>query len=205
MTTTIYQRVHTEINIKKSRFISYLIPVTSEQDAKQQLNLLKKQTPQATHHCFAYIVGNITRMSDDGEPSGTAGKPILTTLQSNHLTNILAVVIRYFGGIKLGTGGLTRAYRQSVMQTLQQCTLAQIMTQQELQVSLSYSQWQSLQHLDTLNVIKIDYGEHVNLVLGVAPTAITTLQTQINNYLHTNLSFTTGAIKDIIVPLKKDS
>lgn len=205
MTITIYQPTHTEINIKKSRFICYLIPIKSEQDAKQHLNELKMRTPQATHHCFAYIVNHHEHMSDDGEPSGTAGKPILTTLQSNHLTNILAVVIRYFGGIKLGTGGLTRAYRQSITNTLQQSTLAQITTQQELHCVLSYSQWQNLQHLKTIEIINIAYDEHVNVTLAVIPEQIDQVITNINNYLHTKINFTTGQLKTVIIPIKKDS
>lgn len=205
MTITIYQPLHTEINIKKSRFICYLIPIKNEQDAKQQLNKLKKQTSQATHHCFAYIVDQHEHMSDDGEPSGTAGKPILTTLQSNHLTNILAIVIRYFGGIKLGTGGLTRAYRQSVTNTLQQSTLAQITTQQELQCVLNYSQWQSLQHLKTIKIVNVIYDEYVNLTLSVIPEQINQIITTINNYLHTKINFTIGQLKTVTIPIKKDS
>ena len=106
--------VETEIEIKKSRFIGMLFPVENEQQAQETLALVRKQHPSATHHCTAMIVGNIQRSNDDGEPSGTAGLPMLECLRHEDLDNVLAIVVRYFGGTLLGTGGLVRAYQQSV-------------------------------------------------------------------------------------------
>ncbi len=101
-----------EFTEKKSRFIGYASPVTSEADAIEFVNSIRKKHPDARHNVYAYIVreNNITRFSDDGEPSGTAGIPVLDTLRKQELTDIAVVVTRYFGGILLGGGGLVRAY-----------------------------------------------------------------------------------------------
>lgn len=116
-----------EIEIKKSRFITWIARADDEVSAREAINLAKSEFPDARHHCSAYIHevpgGNrVERSSDDGEPSGTAGRPMLDVLQGSGMTNIVAVVIRYFGGIKLGTGGLVRAYSDSVSQCLEKVT-----------------------------------------------------------------------------------
>ena len=102
-----------EIIIEKSRFIGYCAPVSSEEEALEFIEKIKKKHYDATHNVFAYVVGldnNIQRYNDDGEPSGTAGVPILEVIKKEDLRNVVIVVTRYFGGIKLGTGGLIRAY-----------------------------------------------------------------------------------------------
>ncbi len=102
-----------EMEIKKSIFITHIIPITSEEEAMERLGELRKKYKDATHNCFAWRIGTervLEKSSDDGEPQGTAGHPMLHVLQMKELTNVLAVVTRYFGGIKLGAGGLTRAY-----------------------------------------------------------------------------------------------
>ncbi|MGC4106482.1 MAG: YigZ family protein [Thermomicrobiales bacterium] len=110
-----------EIEIKRSRFIGALARVTSEEEARAFIGAKKKENWEANHNCSAYIVGDrgqFQRSSDDGEPSGTAGVPMLSVLQRNGLTDVVAVVTRYFGGTLLGAGGLIRAYGQSVSETL---------------------------------------------------------------------------------------
>ena len=116
---TIDQEYINEININKSRFICYLAPVKSVDEANEYLQNIRKKHYDATHNCYAYIIGEkgeISKNSDDGEPSQTAGPPIYNVLQKNNLTNIIAIVTRYYGGIKLGAGGLIRAYGSSVSQ-----------------------------------------------------------------------------------------
>ncbi|HPT03590.1 MAG TPA: YigZ family protein [Bacteroidales bacterium] len=106
---------------RSSRFISFAIPVTNEEEIKQHLNLLRKKYHDARHHCYAYRLGfdkSVFRINDDGEPSGTAGKPIFGQMLSFDVTNILIVVIRYFGGIKLGVSGLINAYKTSAFQAI---------------------------------------------------------------------------------------
>jgi len=104
--------VQTEIVIQKSRFLGFLDHVESESEAKAILSKFKEAYPDATHHVFAYVIGSereIQRASDAGEPSRTAGMPVMEVLQKQNLTDVIAIVIRYFGGIKLGAGGLIRA------------------------------------------------------------------------------------------------
>ena len=102
----------------KSKFIAKLYKVTNEKQIIDILDELKKEYKDSTHICYAYIIDNVKRFNDDGEPGGTAGMPILNVLENNNLNYIFAVVIRYFGGIKLGAGGLIRAYSNSVSETL---------------------------------------------------------------------------------------
>jgi len=117
------KRYRTEETIKRSRFIATLAHAFTEEEAKAFISIIKKEFPDATHHCWAYVAGppgDTARigMSDDGEPHGTAGKPILTVLLHSEIGEIVAVVTRYFGGTKLGKGGLVRAYSGSVKNAL---------------------------------------------------------------------------------------
>lgn len=116
---TINEAVLVEQEISKSKFLTYLAPVQTEDEAKEYLRNVKKEHPKATHHCSAYVVGDIERSNDDGEPASSAGLPMLQVLRGNGLTNVIAVVVRYYGGIKLGVGGLIRAYGSSVTQSIE--------------------------------------------------------------------------------------
>ncbi|MGD9886399.1 MAG: YigZ family protein [Bacilli bacterium] len=139
-----------EQTINKSRFICQLIPVTSVKQAKENLIAIKKTHYQATHHCFAYIIGKnqpLSKFSDDGEPSNTAGSVIYGILNKHSLTNILAVVIRYYGGIKLGAGGLVRAYGSSVALALENATFLPIFDYQEIFLEYEYSYHHFVQKL----------------------------------------------------------
>ena len=109
----ILERYQSEIVINKSRFIGIMMPISSDSEVKDILKELNKEFPKATHYCYAYRVNGKEKSSDDGEPAGTAGRPMLEFLINNELENILVVSIRYFGGIKLGAGGLVRAYVDS--------------------------------------------------------------------------------------------
>lgn len=111
---TIKNEVLVEQEISKSKFLSFLSPIKDEDEAKAYLKLIKKSHPKATHHCSAFIVDEIERSNDDGEPSSSAGLPMLEVLRGNHLNRVIAVVVRYYGGTKLGVGGLIRAYGSSV-------------------------------------------------------------------------------------------
>lgn len=136
----------TEEEIKKSRFICHLKRVENEEEARQFIATIKKEHHKANHSCSAMIIGDnsdIKRSSDDGEPSGTAGVPMLTVLEKQELTNVVAVVTRYFGGIKLGTGGLIRAYSGSVANALNKAGLVIVKEQAGLRLSLTYPQYQT--------------------------------------------------------------
>ena len=138
---TINKTFEAKQEIKKSEFICTLIPINSVDDANTNLQLIRKKYYDATHNCYAYIIGDnqeIIKCSDDGEPSQTAGVVILEALKKNELTNILAVVTRYFGGIKLGAGGLVRAYSSSTSLAIQDITKLKIEKCQEFSIEVSY-------------------------------------------------------------------
>ena len=107
---TITAPVFFELEIKKSRFIAYVEPIQNKEEAKAVIARLKTQYPDARHICYSFVTAFDTSMNDDGEPSGTAGRPILNVIEHRGLENVMVVVTRYFGGIKLGVGGLVRAY-----------------------------------------------------------------------------------------------
>lgn len=155
-----------EIDIKKSRFITYLYPIQTENDFNEHLAAIRKEHYKATHHCQAFILNedsSIQRMSDDGEPSGTAGVPMLEVLKRNNLTYIMAVTVRYFGGTKLGAGGLIRAYSTAVSEALNHATLIANATQMVIELTLDYSQ------IDTFNY----YLQQTDIPITVMDTQYT--------------------------------
>lgn len=133
-------------NIKKSRFICQVKRVSSEEEGRAFIAQIKKEHYKANHSCSAMIIGensDIKRSSDDGEPSGTAGIPMLTVLEKQGLTNLVVVVTRYFGGIKLGTGGLIRAYSGSVAHALQEIGIVEVKELEGIKIKLTYPQYQT--------------------------------------------------------------
>lgn len=127
------------LEIKKSRFITYLHRTDSEEDARDFIKFIKKKHPDATHHCTALIIGDLCRSNDDHEPAGTAGRPMLNVLFKQEMDQILAVVVRYFGGIKLGTGGLVKAYSDSVKEALDLATLTTVSLWKEYILTFDYT------------------------------------------------------------------
>lgn len=139
---TIKENSYDEFVEKKSTFITHLVRVTSEEEAREFIQKMKKKHYDATHVCSCYVVGDnneITRTNDDGEPSGTAGAPMLDVLVKNEIKNVCATVIRYFGGTKLGTGGLVRAYGGGVINALKNATLVERKDALEIRLELDYS------------------------------------------------------------------
>lgn len=134
---------------KKSRFLTDVVAVRTAQEAEEQINLISKRYWDAKHHCYAYILGSqseTVKCSDNGEPSGTAGKPILEVIAGAHLTNTLVVVTRYFGGVLLGTGGLVRAYTQAAQAGISAAGTGWMAYGQKLTVQVEYSQVNSIQY-----------------------------------------------------------
>jgi len=126
--STIEKSSTAEFKDRGSRFIALAFPITNVNEFKEKLDIVKKQHPRATHHCFAYRLGadrQNYRVSDDGEPSGTAGRPILAQIDSNQLTGVLVIVVRYFGGTLLGVGGLINAYKTAASLALQAAQMVQ--------------------------------------------------------------------------------
>lgn len=140
--TSVSGRSQTEYIIKKSRFIATVQEVTSEADAAAHIEALRKQYWDASHNCYAYQIGQngaLQKSSDDGEPSGTAGRPMLEILKKSGVTNTLVVVTRYFGGIKLGASGLIRAYSHAAAKALEEADIADYIPYAAVNVTVSYS------------------------------------------------------------------
>lgn len=158
-----------ELIEKKSRFIGYIFKINSEDEAIEHIQQLKKEHHKARHHCYAYTLNKtIVRSSDDGEPSGTAGVPILETIQKLKLDNVLVVVVRYFGGIKLGAGGLIRAYSNTTSQTIKEAGIAEVCQKTIAVLSVDYALNDKFNYLLTtnnVNIQNIDYDTQVHFHL----------------------------------------
>jgi len=184
---TIDKEFLNEINkIKGSRFIGIAIPVKTEEDFKNELYKIKKRYYDARHHCYACILGNkdkIIKYSDDGEPSKTAGLPIYTVLNSYDVTDILVVVIRYFGGTKLGTGGLVKAYTKATQELLEMVSFTEIEIKESIIFKFSYDLTKQIYHV-------------INLYEGVIKNE--TYENDVTFEIELNISFTEDFKRDLI-------
>lgn len=136
-----------EIIIKNSRFITLLYKLNDVNEVNSIVDEVKELYPKANHYCYAYITDNAKRSSDDGEPGGTAGAPMLNVLDKEELINILAITVRYFGGIKLGAGGLVRAYSKSVRDAVIASDLVDVVKGYRMNVIISYDMQKNLDYL----------------------------------------------------------
>lgn len=134
----IENNIENEFLIKNSKFITLLYNINNLDEINIILENIKKEYKKATHYCYAYILGDVKYSNDDGEPSGTAGAPILNVVEKNNLTNVLCIVVRYFGGIKLGAGGLIRAYGKAAREALKKATLKEIKNGYEVTFEIDY-------------------------------------------------------------------
>ena len=162
---TIKKAIQSEINIKKSQFICTLVPTKSKAESKAVIQKLNEQYNDATHNCTAYIVNDGEGFDDDGEPGGTAGKPMINVLRKNELHNVTAVVTRYFGGIKLGAGGLVRAYSKSVMEAIGEAEILEIEEYDVYEIVFEYSDIKTADsevRNNSLDVINKEYSDKVN-------------------------------------------
>ena len=152
---TILEKYFFQIEIEKSKFLGYAIPVQNEEEAKEEINKIKKEHPKATHHCYAYVLKDKQKSNDDGEPAGTAGIPILEIIKQFDLENVLIVVVRYFGGIKLGAGGLVRAYARSAKEVLLVSKIHEIKTLPTYTLTFDYNYISSMENFIAKNQLKI--------------------------------------------------
>lgn len=155
MPFTIVSQVIFEEEIKKSRFQAIAVPVANEQDVKDFLEISKDIS--TTHQCWAWKIGNNVRFNDDGEPSGTAGRPILATIEGNELSNILVLVNRWYGGVKLGTGGLVRAYGGCAGQCLLLAEKIELIEKKKVSFSCQFNEWAIFQY--ELNQQQIEFQQ----------------------------------------------
>ena len=165
---TIEKENFAEIVEKKSRFIANIYNVESKEEAEEKIKQIKKKYYDAKHHCFAFSIieenGITQKSSDDGEPSGTAGAPILNIIKSNNLQNVVIIVTRYFGGILLGTGGLTRAYSEAAGKVVEQSELIQKEPGMEVELEIDYNDNEKFKYYcqkNNVNIIKIEYTENI--------------------------------------------
>ena len=168
---TIAHESEIEIVIKKSRFIGYAFLVSSAEEANEKLAALRKRQWDASHHCSAYVLGadkQLQKYSDDGEPQGTAGMPILQVLHHKDVTNTMVVVVRYFGGVLLGAGGLTRAYTKGAKDALDAAGISVVRRWIEVLLPCSYAQYERMK-LETEGfggvIAEADYGADIALTV----------------------------------------
>ncbi len=181
---TLKRAVTARLEIKKSEFIAYAYPVTSREDAMFHVEQLRVQYADARHHCWAYIIGDPNNTTsagfdDDGEPNGTAGKPILNVLQHKSIGNVIIIVVRYFGGIKLGAGGLTRAYAGSAQAAVDMMTLLEHVPMIQVQILAEFATEAQCRYVvDTLNgrIDDVAYSKQVLLTATLAEADIDSLK-----------------------------
>ena len=174
--TILAEAIESTTEEKNSDFLTFLHPVTSREEAMVQVEQYRKKYPDANHVCWAYVIGNTRQpqtqaFSDDGEPSGTAGKPMLHVLTEREVGNSLAVVVRYFGGVKLGAGGLVRAYSAAVSTAVGRAQLIAVTPSIQLQVAVDFAKETKIRHIVNQyqgHILQVDYATHVTLEISLA-------------------------------------
>ena len=202
---TIANEFRTEYIIEKSRFIATIAPVSIEEEAQAFIQRISKEFWDATHNCTAYAIGprqEQQRSSDNGEPSGTAGKPMLEVLKKTTITNVAVVVTRYFGGIKLGAGGLIRAYSHSVAKAVQEGPKLLIAPRQIVSLTIDYSYFGSVERqLQTLGLpYQSTFTDTISLEIYVEPNFVSDLETTITNLTGGNLLWELQDIRMVELP-----
>ncbi len=172
---TIKEHIQSEIVEKKSKFIANIFFVESVEEAENKIKEVKKRFHDARHNCSSYRVlkdGKIVeKSSDDGEPSGTAGGPMLNILQKKELVNVVVIVTRYFGGILLGTGGLVRAYSEVTQNAIEEAKKTEIILGKEFEVTIDYSNFEKLKYYaknNSINISKVEYGNEIICILQIS-------------------------------------
>jgi uncharacterized YigZ family protein len=174
-TYTLSTAVSAELEIRKSRFIAHAMPVEDREAAMNELRRLRIEHPAATHVCWALLAGGQSGMSDDGEPSGTAGRPILEVLRHHDLDGVVGAVVRYYGGVKLGAGGLVRAYTDAIASALLNATRVERIAWVTLRVEMGYSdearvrRWLEVQ---AYTLLESQYGMGVALAIRLPATGV---------------------------------
>ena len=193
--------------IKKSRFICHAKRVYSEEEARAFITAIKKEHYKATHNCSAFIIGErseIKRTSDDGEPSGTAGVPMLGVLENHNLTNVCVVVTRYFGGIKLGAGGLIRAYAGSVALAVKEIGIVEIKEQAGIQIQMSYAQYQEYGNFlkeHNLMELETNFTDQVETIIFVDKEDKETIKASLIEFFNGKVTLIDQGLREIEVPV----
>jgi uncharacterized YigZ family protein len=178
MAVTLKTAVYFELQIKKSRFLAWVEPMPDAEAAKARLAACRVEHPGARHICFVFSVPGTSGMSDDGEPSGTAAKPMVNVLNHKGLVSVMAIVVRYFGGIKLGAGGLSRAYGGAVAKALEQAEYQTVERQWSIQISCPFARESQIRRVcETYQVelLDVQYSAQVSARLVAAESIKTAL------------------------------
>ena len=204
---TIKEDGQVQEEIKKSRFICHAKRVYSEEEARDFITAIKKEHYKATHNCSAFIIGErseIKRTSDDGEPSGTAGVPMLGVLENHNLTNVCVVVTRYFGGIKLGAGGLIRAYAGSVALAVKEIGIIEIKEQAGIAIQMSYTQYQEYSNfLKEHNLMELDtnFTDQVDTMIYVDKEDKENIKAALVEFFNGKVTLTDQGLREVEVPV----
>ena len=204
---TIKEDGQVQEEIKKSRFICHAKRVYSEEEARDFITAIKKGHYKATHNCSAFIIGErseIKRTSDDGEPSGTAGVPMLGVLENHNLTNVCVVVTRYFGGIKLGAGGLIRAYAGSVALAVKEIGIIEIKEQAGIAIQMSYAQYQEYSNfLKEYNLMELDtnFTDQVDTMIYVDKEEKENIKAALVEFFNGKVTLTDQGLREVEVPV----
>lgn len=198
--------IETLYEIQKSKFITHLRHVDSEAEARAFIQAMKKKYFDARHNCSAYVLGENAdkqKSNDDGEPGGTGGNPILEVIKKNDLTNVVVVVTRYFGGIKLGAGGLIRAYSHAAVLGIEAATILAMTPFIKLDASVSYDLLATVEHWMRQNEIRsleADYAENVILHLLIEPAQLESVEAALTDLTAGRISLTAGDESLIAIP-----
>ena len=204
---TIKEDGQVQEEIKKSRFICHAKRVYSEEEARAFIAAIKKEHYKATHNCSAFIIGErseIKRTSDDGEPSGTAGVPMLGVLENHNLTNVCVVVTRYFGGIKLGAGGLIRAYAGSVALAVKEIGIVEVKEQAGIQIQMSYAQYQEYGNFlkeHNLMELETNFTDQVETIIFVDKEDKETIKASLIEFFNGKVTLTDQGLREVEVPI----
>ena len=204
---TIKEDGQVQEEIKKSRFICHVKRVYSEEEARDFITAIKKEHYKATHNCSAFIVGErseIKRTSDDGEPSGTAGVPMLGVLENHNLTNVCVVVTRYFGGIKLGAGGLIRAYAGSVALAVKEIGIIEIKEQAGIAIQMSYAQYQEYSNfLKEHNLMELEttFTDQIDTIIYVDKEEKENTKAALVEFFNGKVTLTDQGLREVEVPV----
>jgi YigZ family protein len=195
-----------EYVVEKSRFITTVYPCSTEEEAQAFIGRINKEFWDAHHNCTAFALGpkqEQQRSSDNGEPSGTAGKPMLEVLKKTGITNIAVVVTRYFGGIKLGAGGLIRAYSHSVAETLSLAPKELHTIRTELQTTIDYALYGAVErHLQDAQLhYEASFGEQITLTILVAPNDVERIQKELQDMSHGAATCNVLDAIEVVLPL----
>ena len=204
---TIKEDGQVQEEIKKSRFICHAKRVYSEEEARDFITAIKKEHYKATHNCSAFIIGErseIKRTSDDGEPSGTAGVPMLGVLENHNLTNVCVVVTRYFGGIKLGAGGLIRAYTGSVALAVKEIGIIEIKEQAGIAIQMSYAQYQEYSNFlkeHDLMELETNFTDQVDTMIYVDKEEKDNIKAALVEFFNGKVTLTDQGLREVEVPV----